>query len=158
MFFPTLEEILQSEEKLIKLLPRGWRWTFFPGYYEATAVFKQIQELDLYDIFEEKSLFRSDYQVQITINGYFKYQGRRHDTFVIGFYLMNNDNKHLASYHWETQEEKWTRVVLTQTVSLKDVRYLKFFQDMSFKDFATLDPVYPFGTYLPRATLKFQSI
>ena len=156
VFFPNLAVILEGKE--INSLLHGWKWCLYSGgcdENESTVVFKNIQKLDLYDIFQENSLYMSDYQVEVTIKEYFNYQGRELDSFSLGLELSrSNDDYNPKNFYWESEEQKWTKVVLKKRVSLKNVRYLTFVQEMNYNDLFTLDPGFPFGIYLPRATLK----
>ena len=160
MLFPTLAVILASEENEPKSLMHGWKWNLCSGIFGTNVVFKNIQKLNLYDIFKEKSLYKSDYQIEVTVKEYFNYQGRGElmgeldNSFCIGLELIPYDDEFPKYFQWEAEEQKWTKVVLTKNISLKNVRYLKFIQEVTYGNLSTLDPGFPFGTYLPRATMK----
>ena len=144
---------MEAEENLAKSLAQGWKWILCPGYYRTTVLFKNIQVLDLYEIFQEKSLYMSDYQVEVTIKEYFNCLGRENDNFCIRLQLVSNDDEYLMRFLWESEQQKWKKVVLATKVSLKKVRYMIFIQEIRFRDPITL-PGFPFGEYLPRATMK----
>ena len=157
MLFPTLEDIEESQDNMVKSLTNDWKWNLYSRYlFEMEVVFKNVQKLDLYDIFQEKSLYRSDYQVEITIKEYFNCQGRQNDSFRIRLEFNSNHGvfELPIRFSWESDEQKWTKVVLKTKVPLKKMRYLKFTQEIRFRNPFTLDPNFPFGAFMPRATVK----
>ena len=154
VLFPPQTEILECDEFITYDLTHGWKWYVYSGDYGKKAIFKNIQVLDLYDNFREKSLHTSHYEVDITIKVYFDWQGRSVDGSTDNFYtelelITNDSGRYPKQYFWESLEQKWKKVVLAAKVSLKNVRYLKFVQEMMFENLG-----FPFGTYLPRAQMR----
>ena len=110
--------------------------------------------VDLYD----KSMYMSGYQAKATLCVYINSQQKR--GFFLEFKLCDQSSimKVLtyggpgnSEYDTFSSSKKWTKIVLSKAVSLKNVRYFKFvlrFLCLSINDI-------PFESCLPRATLRF---
>ena len=141
---------MEADNNMVHSLTYGWKWI----YTGEDVVFKNIQKLDLYDIFQEKSLFKSDYEVTITIKEYYDWRGRNDHNVCLKLVLESNGDEFPRRFLWESEGQNWTKVVLTKKVSLKKWRYLKFMQEFRFGDLLTFYPTFPFGLDRPRATMK----
>ena len=150
---PEFFAALESEGKFQRIT-HGWYAV--RGIFGATVLLQNNQTVDLFEIFQEKSLYKcymSDYQVQVTIKVYFNYLGRDQDDLAVVLELMDDEFNTFEEFYWETENEKWTKVVLTKYVSLKNVQYLKLRQEIGYGNLF-INPDIPSGTSMPRATLK----
>ena len=162
--FPTQAYFMQRLPDFNIYLRRNGNWRVYtddgPEETENSVVFRSSHMIFLKsrNIFQEKSLFMSDYQVEATINLYVKPLQEK-DLFIeLDFncedYRMNTDLSYGeldSEYKTFSSNKKWTKIVLSKTVSLKNMRSVHL--SLGFH-YSAIDDI-PFGTSLPRATLKF---
>ena len=161
--FPTHAHIRHILDNVLHTTrqKKAWKkdWKIF---YAGFVIFENNQKIiDLNDIFQEKSLYMSDYQVEATLSIYIKPQ--REENLVLVLQLLDNHkdcNKGLTyfepfqdpmGYKEFSSNKKWIKLVFSKTISLKNVRYLRFSWSLTYGSVNEVSV----GTCLPRATLKF---
>ena len=127
---------------------------FFTSYYSCC----KEQWINLHEIFHEKCVFHQDFKVVITISEYFKFKGPCNLELKLG--LMDEKRRWLDKFELETiyrdyPQETWQYAEFKQEVSLKNIKFLKFYHgSTSFEHFDDGEVAKNIGTCLAEASLK----
>ena len=135
--FPEDERPIYENWKILKNKGYGWNVLRdpvgkFKSYFFAYKHCSKEQTIDLYEIFQEKSLFRSDFEVKVSISECFKFCGDCQ--LCLKLQLLDRSGYELKSFDWRTDSDEqpqniWKYARIERTVFLKKVRYLKFYHE-----------------------------